>query len=156
MSLPDANYEARVKDIFQKLDQKIPDAAIELEYDESPFMLLVAVLLSARATDKQVNKATEHLFKVARTPEDMLKLGYDKLCEYISSIGLYKNKGKNIIEMSKLIIEKFGGEVPHTREELMSLPGIGRKCADVMLNVVDGKGTVPVDTHIFRVARRLD
>lgn len=149
-------FEARVTEIFTKLDQAIPGAAIELEYDESPFMLLVAVLLSARATDKQVNKATEHLFKVARTPEDMIALGYEKLCEYVSSIGLYKNKAKNIIEMSKLILGKFNGQVPSTREELMTLPGIGRKCADVMLNVVEGKGTVPVDTHIFRVAKRLD
>jgi endonuclease III len=145
----------KIKEIFARLDHKIPNAAIELDYDESPYMLLVAVLLSARSTDKQVNKATELLFKVARTPQQILDLGYDNLVKYTNTIGLYKNKTNNILKMSKIILEKFHGEVPKTRDELMSLPGIGRKSADVMLNVIHGHGTVPVDTHVFRVSHRL-
>lgn len=146
----------RIKNIFSILDHDIPDAAIELEYDGTPYTLLVAVILSAQSTDRQVNKVTDVLFQVADTPEKILSLGYDKLCEYVGSVGLYKTKAKNIIAASEMILSRYGGQVPVSKEELMSLPGVGLKSANIMLNVVHKKPTIPVDTHVFRVATRLN
>ena len=120
----------------------------------SPFELLVAVILSAQATDKSVNKATSVLFSVAGTPESMLSLGAAGLADYIKSIGLYNTKARNIIATCRLLLERHAGEVPSSREELERLPGVGRKTANVMLNTAFGKATIAVDTHIFRVANR--
>jgi endonuclease III len=145
----------RIKQIFSILDEYIPDAYIELDHKEDAYMLLVGVVLSAQSTDKQVNKATEFLFRVADTPEKMVALGVDKLSEMVNSIGLYRTKAKNIIKLSQILIEKYNSHVPNNREDLMSLPGVGRKSADVMLNVVYGKPTIAVDTHVFRVSTRL-
>jgi endonuclease-3 len=124
-----------------------------LEYS-SPFELLVAVMLSAQATDKSVNRATAELFRVARTPQAMLDLGVQGLTPHIKSIGLFNTKACNIVETSRLLVERFGGEVPASREALESLPGVGRKTANVVLNVAFGAATIAVDTHIFRVANR--
>lgn len=121
----------------------------------SPFTLLVAVVLSAQATDKSVNIATEKLYKVADTPEKMLALGEDGLIPYIKSIGLYKSKAKHVIGLCGKLISDFGGEVPRSREDLMSLPGVGRKTANVVLNVVWGEHTMPVDTHLLRIAPKI-
>lgn len=138
---------------FAALKKTNPDPKTELNY-VNPYTLLVAVVLSAQATDKGVNKATEALFKVADTPEKMVKLGEEKLCGYIKTIGLYKGKAKNVIALSKLLVEKHGGKVPQNREALEELPGVGRKSANVVLNVCFGEKTIAVDTHIFRVANR--
>ena len=119
-----------------------------------PSRLLVAVVLSAQATDVGVNRATEPLFKVADTPEKMLALGEQKLIDYIRTIGLYRMKAKNVIGLSKALIEKHGGEVPREREALEALPGVGRKTANVVLNIAFGEPTIAVDTHIFRVGNR--
>jgi len=131
----------------------MPEPRTELAYT-NPFTLLVAVVLSAQATDKGVNKATKSLFRVADTPEKMMKLGEAKLTGYIKTIGLYRNKAKNVIALSKALVEQHGGEVPHSRVELEALPGVGRKTANVVLNVAFGEPTIAVDTHIFRVANR--
>jgi len=138
---------------FAALKKTNPDPKTELN-SVNPYTLLVAVVLSAQATDKGVNKATEALFKVADTPEKMVKLGEEKLCGYIKTIGLYKGKAKNVIGLSKLLVEKHGGKVPQDREALEELPGVGRKSANVVLNVCFGEKTIAVDTHIFRVANR--
>ena len=130
------------------------DPEIELDY-KNPFMLLVAVLLSAQSTDKQVNIVTKKLFANIETPNDMLKLGEKKLKEYIKSIGFFNNKAKNIIKTSSILDQRFDGKIPDNREQLMSLPGIGRKSANVILNVIFNCNTLGVDTHIFRVANRL-
>ena len=145
----------RTAKIFARLAEKHGDAATELTYS-NPYTLLVAVALSAQATDISVNKATETLFKIADTPEKMLKLGEAKLKDKIKTIGLFNTKAKNIIKMAQMLVEKFGGEVPQTREELVTLPGVGRKTANVVLNEAFGHSTIAVDTHIFRVAHRLD
>ena len=145
----------RIKTIFDILHHEIPQAAIELEY-EDPYCLLVSVVLSAQSTDVQVNRATRELFPVANSPEKMLALGYDGLCSYVNSVGLYKTKSKNIIRLSQILIEKHGGNVPETKEELMALPGVGLKSANVILNVLHHLPTMAVDTHVFRVATRLD
>ena len=116
---------------------------------------MVSVVLSAQATDKSVNKATESLYKIVDTPQKMLELGEEGLIEYIKSIGLYKNKAKNVIALSKILIENFNSEIPKTREDLMSLPGVGRKTANVILNVVYGEKTMPVDTHLLRISPRI-
>jgi endonuclease-3 len=126
----------------------------ELEY-VNPFTLLVAVVLSAQATDVGVNKATRGLFKVASTPRQMLALGEDGLQERIKTIGLYRNKAKNVIALSQQLIDAHGGEVPREREALEALPGVGRKTANVVLNTAFGEPTLAVDTHVFRVAHRL-
>ena len=141
--------------IFNILDKAIPIPSTELEYDEDPYLLLVSVRLSAQSTDTQVNKVTKHLFPVANTPQQIIDLGYEKLTSIINSIGLYKNKAKDIINFSHKLIEEHNGKVPSSREALMSLPGVGRKSADVILNVLFNKPTVPVDTHVFRVCHRL-
>ena len=141
------------RQLFDRLAQAIPDPSTELNYS-SPFELLVAVVLSAQATDKGVNKATAKLFPIANTPQAIFLLGEEGLKEHVKTIGLYNSKAKNIIELSRLLLERHGGEVPHTREELEALPGVGRKTANVILNTAFGQPTIAVDTHIFRVANR--
>jgi endonuclease-3 len=138
---------------FAALKKANPNPETELNHT-NPYTLLVAVVLSAQATDKGVNKATEALFKIADTPEKMVKLGEEKLSGYIKTIGLYKGKAKNVIALSKLLTEKHGGKVPEDRDALEELPGVGRKSANVVLNVAFGHKTLAVDTHIFRVANR--
>jgi endonuclease-3 len=139
--------------MFDRLREANPAPRTELHY-RSPFELLVAVILSAQATDKSVNKATAHLFRAANTPAAILALGVDGLSPYIKSIGLYNSKAKNIIATCQLLAEHHGGAVPRTREELERLPGVGRKTANVILNTAFGEATIAVDTHIFRVANR--
>ncbi len=131
-----------------------PNPKSELEF-KNPYTLLVSVVLSAQATDKSVNFYARPLYELADTPQKMLALGIEKLSEFIKPIGLWKNKSKNIIALSRKLIEDFGGKVPETREELMTLPGVGRKTANVVLNVVFGKHTMPVDTHLLRVCPRI-
>ena len=140
-------------EIFRRLREINPKPTTELQYD-SPFQLLIAVILSAQATDVGVNKATRRLFPVAGTPQTMLALGEEKLKSYISTIGLYNAKAKNVIATCKLLLDRHGGEVPRTRVELEALPGVGRKTANVILNTAFGEETIAVDTHIFRVANR--
>jgi len=140
-------------DIFARLRAANPLPRTELTY-VSVFELLVAVILSAQATDKSVNKATAELFRAANTPASILALGLTGLSKYIQSIGLYNAKAKNIIAMCRLLLERHGGEVPATREALEELPGVGRKTANVILNTAFGHATIAVDTHIFRVANR--
>ena len=144
---------AKRREIFERFRAASPDPKTELVY-RTPFELLVAVVLSAQATDKSVNLATAKLFPVADTPAKMVKLGEAGVTEYIKTIGLYRNKAKNVIELSRLLIENFKGEIPQTREELESLPGVGRKTANVVLNTAFCQPTMAVDTHIFRVANR--
>jgi len=144
---------AVIPEFFARLKKAIPEPETELEYD-SVYQLLVAVVLSAQATDASVNRATEPLFKIVKTPQQMLKLGERKLIGYIKSIGLFRTKAKNVIALSKLLIENHGGEVPRTHEELQALPGVGRKTANVVMNVAFGEATIAVDTHIFRVGNR--
>jgi endonuclease-3 len=141
------------REIFLRFRKANSQPRTELVY-ESAFELLVAVILSAQATDKSVNKATVELFRVANTPAAILALGVRGLSKYIKSIGLYNTKARNIIAMSRLLLEKHGGEVPITREALEELPGVGRKTANVILNTAFGHATIAVDTHIFRVANR--
>ena len=142
-----------IAEIFRRLQEGNPDPTSELEYI-NPFTLVVAVVLSAQATDVGVNKATKELFAIADTPEKMLALGEDTVREHIRTIGLYRNKAKNVIALSRMLIEEYGGEVPRTREALETLPGVGRKTANVVLNVAFGEPTMAVDTHIFRVSNR--
>jgi endonuclease III len=142
-----------VREAFQRFQRANPDPRGELEH-LNPFTLVVAVALSAQATDAGVNKATRNLFPVADTPHKMLALGEEKLRDYIKTIGLYRNKAKNVIALSQKLIDEFGGEVPRTREELQSLPGVGRKTANVVLNMAFGEPTMAVDTHVFRVGNR--
>jgi len=144
---------AKRREIFLRLQAANPHPTTELEY-KTPFELLVAVILSAQATDVSVNAATRHLFPVANTPQEMLALGEENLRDYVQRIGLYKTKAKHIIQMCRLLVEKHRGEVPQTREELEALPGVGRKTANVLLNTAFGMPTIAVDTHIFRVANR--
>ncbi|MGH8673550.1 MAG: endonuclease III [Burkholderiales bacterium] len=139
--------------IFERFRAANPNPTTELAYS-TPFELLVAVVLSAQATDKSVNAATARLFPVANTPQQLVALGVRGLEGYIRSIGLYPTKAKNVIELSRLLVERHGGEVPASREALESLPGVGRKTANVVLNTAFGQTTVAVDTHIFRVANR--
>ncbi len=141
----------QITEVFMRFKAQNPSPKSELEYS-TPFTLLVAVVLSAQATDKSVNIATRELYKVADTPEKILALGEEGLIPYIKSIGLYKSKAKHIIALCEKLISDFGGEVPHDREKLMSLSGVGRKTANVVLNVVWGEHTMPVDTHLLRVA----
>jgi endonuclease-3 len=138
---------------FSRLRELNPHPKTELEYT-TPFELLIAVMLSAQATDVSVNKATRKLFPVARTPEALLALGEEKLRRYIDTIGLYNAKAKHVIETCRLLIERHGGEVPRDRDDLESLPGVGRKTANVVMNTAFGEPTMAVDTHIFRVANR--
>jgi endonuclease-3 len=138
---------------MERLAKRMPAPKSELEY-ESPFTLLVAVVLSAQATDVGVNKATPALFKAANTPAKMLKLGEARIRDFIKTIGLFNTKAKNIVGLSKALIDEHGGEVPRDREALETLPGVGRKTANVVLNVAFGEPTIAVDTHIFRVGNR--
>ena len=140
-------------EFFRRLAELDPEPKTELVY-RTPFELLVAVILSAQATDVGVNKATRGLFAAANTPQAMLALGEEGLKQYIASIGLYHAKAKNIIATCRLLIERHSGDVPHSREALEALPGVGRKTANVVLNVAFGEATIAVDTHIFRVANR--
>ena len=140
-------------EIYSRLREKIPQPETELNY-VNPFELLIAVILSAQATDIGVNKATALLYPVANTPQSIVDLGLTKLKSYIKTIGLYNAKGANIIKTCRLIIDQFDGQVPRTREELESLPGVGRKTANVILNTAFGEPTIAVDTHIFRVSNR--
>ncbi len=141
------------REIFERLRAANPNPTTELVY-RTPFELLVAVVLSAQATDKSVNHATAVLFKEFNTPEKIVQLGVQKLEGFIKTIGLFRMKAKNVVALSKLLIEKHGGEVPADREALEALPGVGRKTANVVLNTAFGQPTVAVDTHIFRVANR--
>ena len=145
---------AEIKKLFERLSKANPNPQAELIY-KNAYTLLVSVVLSAQATDKSVNKATEPLYKIVDTPQKMLALGEKKLIGYIKSIGLYRNKAANIIKLSEQLIENFGGQVPGTMEELMTLPGVGRKTANVVLNVIFDKPTIPVDTHLFRVCPKM-
>ena len=139
--------------LFERLRALNPHPATELEY-ATPFELLVAVILSAQATDKSVNQATRRLFPVANTPRAILDLGVEGLAEYVRSIGLYQGKARNIIATCRILLEQHGGTVPADRESLEALPGVGRKTANVILNTAFGQPTMAVDTHIFRVANR--
>ena len=141
------------RQIFERLREANPNPTTELHYN-SPFELLIAVLLSAQSTDKGVNKATAGLFPVANTPQAMLALGLDGIMEHTKTIGLYRSKSRHILQTSRQLLEKHGGEVPRTREELEELPGVGRKTANVVLNTAFGQPVIAVDTHIFRVANR--
>ncbi|WP_298621599.1 endonuclease III [uncultured Zoogloea sp.] len=144
---------AAVAEAFRRLRDANPNPTTELEY-ASPFQLLVAVVLSAQATDKGVNIATRKLFAAAPTPEAMADLGENGIAEYIKTIGLFRNKAKNTAQLSRLLLERHGGEVPNDREALEALPGVGRKTANVVLNTIFGEPTMAVDTHIFRLANR--
>jgi endonuclease III len=145
---------AKRREIFLRLQAANPHPTTELEY-HSPFELLVAVVLSAQATDVSVNAATRQLFPVANTPQAIIALGERKLSNFIQRIGLYKTKSKHVMKTCRLLIERHGGAVPQTREELESLPGVGRKTANVILNTAFGQPTIAVDTHIFRLANRI-
>jgi endonuclease-3 len=140
--------------IFARFAAAMPEPKSELEHT-NPFTLLVAVVLSAQATDAGVNKATRGLFAVADTPEKMLALGEDRVREAIRTIGLFRNKAKNVVALSRILVERYGGEVPEDRAALEALPGVGRKTANVVLNVAFGHPTIAVDTHIFRLGNRL-
>jgi len=142
-----------IEEFFSRFAARNPNPRSELDY-KNPYTLLVAVVLSAQATDKGVNKATAQLFQRVATPEKMLKFGESRLRETIRTIGLYRTKAKNVIALSKALVEQHGGKVPHDREQLQALPGVGRKTANVVLNVAFGERTIAVDTHIFRVANR--
>ena len=144
---------AAIEAFFATLREANPQPVSELEYT-SVFELLTAVLLSAQATDVSVNKATKRLFALAPTPRKMLALGVDGVAEHIKTIGLYRNKAKHLVAACRMLVEQHGGEVPRTREALEALPGVGRKTANVVLNVAFGEPTFAVDTHVFRVANR--
>jgi endonuclease-3 len=146
--------QARIQALFERFEAQESDPRTELDY-ESPFTLVVAVALSAQATDVSVNKATAKLFAVADTPQKMLALGEEGLKPFISSIGLFNTKAKNVIALSRILIEQYGGEVPLDREKLQALPGVGRKTASVVLNELRVEPAIAVDTHVFRVSHRL-
>lgn len=146
------NKEIRTE-LYSRLREKIPEPETELNFID-PFELLIAVILSAQATDISVNKATSKLYPVANTPQGILDLGVNKLKTFIKTIGLFNGKARNIIKTCGMLLDQFDGEVPRTREELESLPGVGRKTANVVLNTAFGEPTIAVDTHIFRVANR--
>jgi endonuclease-3 len=145
---------SRIAEIFDRFAARTADPRTELIY-ASPFTLLVSVVLSAQATDVSVNRATAALFKVADTPASMLALGEDKLIPFIASIGLFRTKARNVIALSRILVEQYGGEVPLDRAALQALPGVGRKTASVVLNELDAEPAIAVDTHVFRVAHRL-
>ncbi|MDJ1158919.1 endonuclease III [Chelatococcus sp. SYSU_G07232] len=151
---PSVADAATVAEVFRRFHAANPEPRGELEY-VNPYTLLVAVALSAQATDVGVNKATRALFAVADTPQKMLALGEERLRDYIKTIGLYRNKARNVIAMSRQLVERYGGEVPRSRAALEELPGVGRKTANVVLNIAFGEHTIAVDTHLFRVANRI-
>ena len=144
---------ADIVEMFSRLRELDPHPTTELTYT-TPFELLVAVVLSAQATDVGVNKATKKLYPIANTPQAIIKLGEEKLKKYISTIGLFNGKAKNVVALSRILVERYNGEVPDTREALEALPGVGRKTANVVLNTAFGQPTMAVDTHIFRVSNR--
>jgi endonuclease-3 len=146
--------EEEIREIFRRFQVQRPEPKGELEH-VNPFTLVVAVALSAQATDAGVNKATRALFAVADTPEKMLALGEDRVRDYIKTIGLYRNKAKNVIALSQKLVDDFGGEVPRTEAELVTLPGVGRKTANVVMSMAFGVPTLAVDTHVFRIGNRL-
>jgi endonuclease-3 len=143
----------KIQEFFRRLQKENPHPKGELDYT-NPFTLLVAVVLSAQATDKGVNKATPGLFKAADTPAKMVALGEDKIRDYIKTIGLFNGKAKNVYALSKILVEEYGGAIPQNRDALVKLPGVGRKTANVVLNIAFGQPTIAVDTHIFRVSNR--
>jgi endonuclease III len=145
---------AEIDELFQRFSDNDPEPKGELEHS-NPFTLLVAVVLSAQATDAGVNRATRALFKIADTPEKMLSLGEDKVRDYVKTIGLYRNKAKNVIALSAKLIEEHGSQVPEDGDALEQLPGVGRKTANVVMNVAFGHPTMAVDTHVFRIANRI-
>jgi endonuclease-3 len=147
------NAEKR-REIFRRLAEAIPNPTTELQHS-STFELLIAVILSAQATDKGVNIATAKLYPVANTPQAILALGVEGLEHYIKTIGLYRSKAKNVIATCRILVDQYGGEVPDNREALESLPGVGRKTANVILNTAFGHPTIAVDTHIFRLGNRI-
>jgi endonuclease-3 len=144
---------AKRAEIYRRLQAANPHPTTELKYG-TPYQLLVAVVLSAQATDKSVNLATAELFKVAAAPQDMVRLGVAGVEDYIKRIGLFRNKAKNVVALSEILLKEHGGKVPETREALEALPGVGRKTANVVLNTAFGQPAMAVDTHIFRVANR--
>lgn len=145
--------KADIAEFFRRLQEQNPEPKGELNYTNA-YTLLVAVTLSAQATDKGVNKATEALFKIVDTPQKMLKLGEAGLKEHIKTIGLYNSKAKNVIAMAQILVDDYNGEVPDNRDDLVKLPGVGRKTANVVLNIFFGQETMAVDTHIFRIGNR--
>ncbi|MEF3366129.1 endonuclease III [Methylocystis sp. 9N] len=151
---PSAAEAKRIEEIFARLARVNPEPKGELHY-VNPFTLLVAVVLSAQATDAGVNKATPALFTLADTPQKMVALGEERVRDLIKTIGLFRGKAKNVVALSRLLIERHGGEIPQTRDELTALPGVGRKTANVVLNIAFRHPTIAVDTHIFRVSNRL-
>lgn len=146
--------KARVKQIFTILQLKNPEPKTELEFS-SPFECLIAVMLSAQTTDIQVNKVTKPLFEIANTPDKMLELSEVEIINFIKHIGLFRNKAKNALGISKILVEKFSGTVPNNINDLQSLPGVGRKTALVVMNAVFGEPTIAVDTHVHRVSHRI-
>ena len=142
-----------IEAFYANLARAMPEPKGELNY-VNPYTLLVAVVLSAQATDVGVNKATGPLFKIVDTPQKMVALGEAKLKTFVKTIGLFNTKAKNVIALSKILVDKYGGEIPRTREELEELPGVGRKTANVVLNIAFGEPTIAVDTHIFRISNR--
>lgn len=144
---------AQIEEIYRRLSVERPSPKTELDY-VNPYTLVVAVALSAQATDVGVNRATKDLFGIADTPEKMLALGEDTVRDYIKTIGLYKTKAKNVIKLSQLLVDEYDSKVPDTREDLIRLPGVGRKTANVVLHEIFGQPTMAVDTHIFRVSNR--
>lgn len=152
--MPNLLSAEQITEVFTRFKAQNENPKSELHWT-SPFTLLVAVVLSAQATDKSVNLATEELYKVADTPEKILALGEEGLIPYIKSIGLYKSKAKHVIGLCEKLISDFGSQVPRSREDLMSLPGVGRKTANVVLNVVWGEHTMPVDTHLLRICPKI-
>ena len=151
--MPKRMKNADVQTFFERLREQMPEPKGELDY-VNPYTLLVAVVLSAQATDVGVNKATGPLFAIAETPEKMLALGEETVRDYIKTIGLFNTKAKNVMALSKILVEEHGGEVPRSREVLETLPGVGRKTANVVLNIAFGEPTIAVDTHLFRVSNR--
>lgn len=143
-----------ITEVFRRFKKQNPAPATELKA-QNPFTLLVSVVLSAQATDKSVNKATEPLYKVADTPEKILALGEDGLIAYIKTIGLYRSKAKHVMGLCRMLIDDYGGKLPRKREDLERLPGVGRKTANVILNVVYSEPTMPVDTHLLRISPRI-
>jgi len=143
----------QIHEFFSRLRAQNPEPKGELNY-VNPYTLLVAVVLSAQATDAGVNKATAKLFKIADTPQKMLKLGLDGLKDHIKTIGLYNGKAANVIALSEILVRDYKGDIPRTRDELIKLPGVGRKTANVVLNIAFGEPTIAVDTHVFRVSNR--
>jgi endonuclease-3 len=144
----------KINEVFRRFQEQEPNPKTELLAPNS-FCLLVSVVLSAQTTDKAVNKATESLYQIANSPDSMLELGYEGLVQFIKSIGLYRNKAKYVIGLSKMLIDEFGGELPDSREKLMLLPGVGRKTANVIMNVVYNQPTMPVDTHLLRISPKI-